>query len=220
MSNKIRCDLKSWDEMRSECGKLGEEIINSKYSADIIIAVARGGLVPAMNLSDILGIKDLASIRVEHWGKTAEKDTGAVIKYGINADLSGRNVLIVDDISDTGESLKAACEYIKKLNPKEVKVAVIHYVTTSKFKPDFYAKTVDRAFEFIWIVYPWNLIEDTINLIKKLNVRCDDTDENANEIKKHLELNYKFSVDEKTLKKVMAEMKRRDGKNGNNKNKN
>ena len=210
MPNKIRCDLKSWDEMRSECEKLGDEIIKSGYHADIIIAVARGGLVPAMNLSDILGVKDLASIRVEHWGKTAEKDTEAIIKYGINADLSGRNVLIVDDVSDTGESLKAACEYIKKLNPKEVKVAVIHYVTTSKFKPDFYAEVVDRTDEFIWIVYPWNLIEDAINLIKKLNVRCDD----ANEIKKQLELNYKFSVNEKTLKKVMGEMERREGKNG------
>ena len=208
MPNKIRCDLKSWDEMRTACEMLAENIIDSEYKADIIIAIARGGLVPAMNLSDILGIKDLVSIRVEHWGKTAEKDAKASLKYPVNIDLSGKNVLIVDDIADTGESLEVACEFTKKLNPKEVKVATIHYVTTSKFKPDFYAEVVDRTDEFIWIIYPWNFIEDCINLIKKLGVQPAE----INEIKQKLENNYKLSVDEETLKKVILEMKRRSKK--------
>ena len=97
-------------------------------------------------------------------------------------------------------------EFIKKLNPEEVKVAVIHYVNTSKFKPDFYAKTVDRKHEFIWIVYPWNFIEDCINLIKKLGLNHAD----SGKIKQELEDNYKLFVDEETLKKVILEMERRN----------
>ena len=213
MKNKIKCESKSWDEMRECCEKLGKEIINSNYKPDIIIAIARGGLTPAMNLSDILGIKDLLSIQIEHWGKTAKKDARAVLKYPVEIDLSEKNVLIVDDIADTGESLEVAYESIKKLNPEEIKVAAIHYVKTSKFKPDFYAETVDRTHEFIWIVYPWNFIEDTINLIKKLDISHSYSDINEiNEIKKELEDNYKFSVDKKTLKKVILEMERRSKK--------
>ena len=210
MKNKIKCELKSWDEMRAACEKIAEKIINSNYKADIIIAIARGGLVPAMNLSDTLGIKDLICLQVEHWGKTAEKDAKAELKHGINIDLSKKNVLIADDISDTGDSLEITYKFIEKLNPGNIKVATIHYVNTSKFKPDFYAEVVDRTNEFIWAVYPWNIVEDTINLIGKLksdiSISCSD----INKIKQELENNYEFSVDEKTLKKIILEMERRD----------
>jgi len=205
MRKKITAKLKSWTGIREACDKIGGKIINSGYKPDIIIAVARGGLVPAMNLSDILGIKDLVSIQVEHWGKTAEKDAKAKLKYNIDIFLPGRKVLIADDISDTGESFEVACEFIKNLNPDEIKTAAIHYVKTSRFKPDFYAETVDRTDEFIWIVYPWNIIEDTINLIEKLGISYSDT----NKIKRELKENYGFVVDGKTLEKITAEMRRR-----------
>lgn len=210
MKNKIKCELKSWDEMRGACEKIGEKIINSNYNPDIIIAIARGGLTPGMNLSDILGIKDMVSIQIEHWGKTAEKGAKAELKYPVEIDLSEKKVLLVDDISDTGESLEIAYKFIEKLNPKEIKTAAIHYVNTSKFKPDFYSELVDRTHEFTWIVYPWNIIEDTINLIKKLKLDISISYHDINKIKQELENNYKFSVDEKTLKKVIVEMERRN----------
>ncbi|PKP54355.1 MAG: phosphoribosyltransferase [Candidatus Altiarchaeales archaeon HGW-Altiarchaeales-3] len=205
MTKRIKCISPSWDDIRAKSEILARNIINSNYNPDIIIAIARGGLVPAMNLSDILGVKNIASIQIKHWSKTAEKDEKVIIEHPVEIDLSGKTVLIAEDISDTGMSLIAAYEFIKKLNPSEIKTAVIHYVTTSKFKPDFCAERVDRKDAFIWVVYPWNFTEDTINLIKKSDASVEDVDE----IKQKLEDNYEFCVDMEKLKKIIPEMKRR-----------
>ena len=56
-------------------------------------------------LCDYLGVKDLVSLKIEHWGVTATPDGKAQIKYPFDIDLTGKNVLVVDDITDTGESM-------------------------------------------------------------------------------------------------------------------
>lgn len=76
-----------------------------------------------------------------------------------------RDVLIVDDITDTGKSLIQAKEYVSDLNPSEIKTATLQYLDTSKANPDFVGERLD---EWAWIVYPWNFIEDMIDLIEQL----------------------------------------------------
>ena len=49
--------------------------------------------------------KELISIKTEHWGSTANMDGKAVLAGKTNYDMSGKKVLLVDDITDTGESL-------------------------------------------------------------------------------------------------------------------
>src|SRR3989337_221171 len=94
-------------------------------------------------------------IKVDHWGITATKDGKAHLRYPLNADLSGKNVLIVDDITDTGESMKIATEFTKKLNPKQIRTATIFHIRTSKFVPDYYGREID----WVWVMWPWNYVE-------------------------------------------------------------
>ncbi|MCQ4350354.1 MAG: phosphoribosyltransferase [Sulfolobales archaeon] len=164
---KIPVKVVSWQEIVDWSYGLAERIIDSGYRVDVIIAIARGGLVPSRILADRLGVVDVISLKVEHWVQTASRNPEARIKYPYTVDLSGKNVLIVDDIADTGDSLILAKDYAKRnFNPKEIRTATLQVITqTTKYVPDYYYLEVK---DWAWFMYPWNYWEDVINLVKKL----------------------------------------------------
>jgi hypothetical protein len=125
--------------------------------------MSRGGFSPARILCDHLNIKRLASIQIEYYtGIGTTKKTPHVI-FPLNADVEGLNVLIVDDVADTGHSLKLAIEHIQKNHPKTMKTATIHTKPWSSLKPDFCALEVNE-----WIVYPWEVVESLNSVIRML----------------------------------------------------
>ena len=164
-SEGFKCNLLNWTDVFNLAKAAAKKIEDSGYRPDFIVALARGGLVPARTLSDLLGIKDVAAIKVEHWGVTARPDKKAHIAHGINVDLSGRKVLIVDDITDTGESMRVAIDAVQKLNPAEIRTVALQHINGSKHVPDYYAEEIQT---WTWMIYPWNFVEDLTNLLGKL----------------------------------------------------
>lgn len=162
--NEFKCRPLSWDEVHGIARDVSRKIRSSGFRPDMIVALARGGLVPARIMSDFLEIKDLAAIKVEHWGITASPDKKARLKYPITVELDGKNVLIVDDITDTGDSLLLALEHIRSLHPLEVRTATLQHIRGAKCKPDFFGEELN---DWVWIIYPWNFMEDLGNLILK-----------------------------------------------------
>ena len=110
----------SWSDIERWSEGILNMVVSDNYKPDIVIGIARGGLVPARMMSDYLFIKDLLTIKTEHWGLTASMDGKAVLKSKLDYDISNKRILIVDDITDTGESIKLTYDYIKSLNPLEV----------------------------------------------------------------------------------------------------
>ncbi|RLF19779.1 MAG: phosphoribosyltransferase [Thermoprotei archaeon] len=164
---KVNCKLVKWEEVINWCRELALKIIKSGWMPDIIVAIARGGYVPARLLCDFLYLNDLVSIQVSHWGKAAEITGEATVRHPLNEDFTGKKVLIVDDIADTGDSIILAKKYIEKhCNPAEVKVATMQWISkVCKIKPDYY---VDEVKEWIWYQYPWTRLEDTTQFIQKM----------------------------------------------------
>ena len=160
----ITCVTPSWIEMVEYSRQTTSLIKKSGFKPDIIIALSRGGLVPARIFCDFLHIKNCYSIKIDHWGLTATKDGKARINHGLNMDLSGKNVLIVDDITDTGESLELAKAHIENLGPMSLKTATLIHLSNSKYTPDYFG--IQR--EWAWIIFPWNYQEDLVNLTKKM----------------------------------------------------
>ncbi|EQD37993.1 Phosphoribosyltransferase domain protein, partial [mine drainage metagenome] len=117
---QFKARLVTWEEIVDWCLSLRSSIVVD-YQPDSIIGLSRGGLVPARLLSDYLWIKDLFSVKTEHWGITASKDGEARISADVSLPVKGRKVLIVDDITDTGSSMKLAVDTIKKLGPASIK---------------------------------------------------------------------------------------------------
>lgn len=164
---KVPVKVVSFDEIVEWSRLLAEKIRGSGWSPDVIVAIARGGYVPARLLCDWLGVTDLVSIQVVHWPAAAQVAEKAYVKYPVNVDLSGKRVLIVDDIVDTGDSVELAKRSIEGCcRPAEVKTAALQLITSvAKFVPDFYAVEVK---EWAWFAYPWNAVEDAVGFIMKI----------------------------------------------------
>lgn len=165
---KFKCVLYTWDDIQKLCKKLSEKIKKSGYSPDVVVAIARGGWIPARIVCDHLDIKDLYSVKTEHWGVVATKTGEAKITQPLNVNLEGKKVLIVDDVADTGDTIRLVLEHVRELSPSDVKVAVVDYKKTSKFLPDFYAAEMEN---WKWIVYPWSIKEDLRSLIEKAGAK-------------------------------------------------
>jgi len=203
-SDKFECEIMSWDQFYKLAKEAGEKIKASGYTPDIIVGLARGGWCLARVLCDLLGVKDLVSLKVEHWGITATPDGKAKLKYPFNIDLSGKRVLVVDDITDTGESMRISVEYVKTLNPLEVKTVTLRHIEGSKFKPDYYAEEITWR----WVIFPWNFTEDLCNLIERIQGKVDDPYDKKL-LKAKLKENFNIEVDEDTIGEILKEIDRR-----------
>ena len=197
---KFDCWLPTWDELHDHIRNIVKKIKKDKYHPDIVIALSRGGFVPARVICDLLIIKDLISIKVDHWGVTAAKDGKAHLRYPIKTDLTGKKVLIVDDITDTGESMIIAKDFVKKLNPKEIKTAAIFHIKHSKFVPAYYSEEIN----WIWVMWPWNYIEDMCNIVPK--VLDEKSGHSIKDIRKRLKERFKIEITEEHLLEIIGEL--------------
>ncbi|WMT51699.1 MAG: phosphoribosyltransferase [Ferroplasma sp.] len=191
----------SWKDIEDWTKGIMKMIVKDGYNPDIIVGIARGGLVPARMVADYLFKKDLLSIKTEHWGVTATMDGKAVLKEKLNYDVSGKKVLIVDDITDTGESMRLSYNYIKSLNPSELKTTSMLYVNGSSYTPDYYGKGLSKE-EWAWFVFPWNVYEDTYNLSKKFM----DVPVDVNTLSEKLRENYNLNVEDVNLLEVLNDI--------------
>ncbi len=164
---KIKTKLVSWDEIVSWARDLSRKIEESNYRPDVVVAIARGGFVPARLVCDFLMIENLISIQSQHWTEAAKVEEKAIIKFPYKLDLNNGKVLIVDDIVDTGDSVLLAKDFIRKnWNVSDVRVAVLQWISpVAKFKPDYYSVEVR---EWIWFQYPWTRLEDTYQFLKRI----------------------------------------------------
>jgi len=201
---KFDCWLPSWDELYGYIKEIAKKIKKDNYRPDIVIALSRGGFVPARVICDLMIIKDLVSIKVDHWGVTASKDGKAHLRYPIDVDLTGKKVLIVDDITDSGESMIVAKEFVQKLNPKEIKTVAIFHIKHSKFIPDYYGKEID----WVWVMWPWNYIEDMCNILPK--VLNEKKGRSIKGIKKDLKERFKIDITEQAVIEIMGELESRN----------
>ena len=200
-AEKFECEVMSWELFYSLSKKVAGKIIDSGYKADIIVGLARGGWVLSRVLCDFLVVKDLLSLKVEHWGITATPDGKAQIKYPFDEDLTGLKVLVVDDITDTGQSMIVATDYVKTKNPLEIRTATLRHIKDSEFTPDYYGDRVP----WLWYIFPWNYTEDMCNIVPKLAAKADS----IQEVKRLLKEYNNIDLEEAEIVRVLDEAKRR-----------
>lgn len=161
----FRCKLVTWAEIQHWCDELAYSVEQSNWRPDAVVALTRGGLVPARIVCDHFTNKNLYTVKVEHWGVTAHPDGEAKLTSPLGQDLTGKKVLVVDDITDTGKSLTTAIDHIQETgNPAEIRGAAMLHLTASAYRPDFFAH---EQSEWTWFVFPWNLYEDLTHLTPK-----------------------------------------------------
>jgi hypothetical protein len=121
-----------------------------EYKPDVIVGISRGGLIPAVRLSHILGDVEFKVIDVKFYKDIGERGEKPVITIPLHGDLEGKKVVIVDDVSDTGKTLQVVIEEVKNRGAKDIKVACLAMKPWTSVVPDFYVFRTDK-----WIVFPW-----------------------------------------------------------------
>lgn len=198
--DSFRCELVSFHEVLRLSKNLAQKIKASGYMPDLIVAIGRGGFVPGRLVSDFLLFNDLTSMKIEHYSRAADMRAEARIKFPVPVDITGKKVLIVDDVTDTGETLKLAVDYVLNLKPAEIRTAVLQHKTCSTFMPDFYAQKIVK---WRWIIYPWAKYEDFAGFAEKIIVnRTLDLSQIIAEFKHR----YEIEIGETELLEILTDL--------------
>jgi hypoxanthine phosphoribosyltransferase len=151
----------TWDHIDIACWDIYKEITRDGFKPDLVIGLTRGGLVPATILSHKFDVPmDTVKISLrDHISK------GGLYKdFGVPQ----ANILIVDDINDTGATikhLKQVWEHNLLANWSELWHKKIIFATivdniSSEARVDYHYTTINKAEEDVWIVYPWEKYEN------------------------------------------------------------
>ncbi|MGC9011649.1 phosphoribosyltransferase [Thermogladius sp.] len=164
---RVKVKLVSWEEIVEWSRGLANIVKSSGFKPDVVVALSRGGYVPGRLVCDFLGVENLLSIQSQHWTEAAKAEERAIIKFPYQLDLRGFKVLVVDDIVDTGDTLKLARDFIaENWRPSELRTAALQWISSvAKFKPDYYYIEVK---DWWWFQYPWTRLEDTTQFIKRM----------------------------------------------------
>jgi hypoxanthine phosphoribosyltransferase len=145
-------EILRWEPFGEATRSLAQQIKDSGYRPSIILAIARGGLLPAGALAYALGAKNVFMISVEFYTGVDERlDFPVMLPPLLNAvDIAGAHVLIVDDVADTGATLQLVKDFCAT-HVAEVRCAVIYEKPRSVVKCEYVWRRTDR-----WVNFPWS----------------------------------------------------------------
>ena len=131
----------TWDDIYQNSLSLAAEIRRlEKVPFDTLVGISRGGLIFCRILSDLLDIQDVRILKCEYYTDVGETSKRPLISQELHGDLKGKNVLVVDDVSDSGKSLVAIIDYLKQKKPIRLRVATLYMKPSSSQIPDYFAR--------------------------------------------------------------------------------
>ena len=141
-----------WDEFGTGARELAAQIQASGYVANVMLAIARGGLPVVGAVSYALGVKNCATINVEYYTGIDERlDVPVILPPLLDvADLSDARLLVVDDVADTGETLRLVADTLRP-SVADLRTAVLYEKSRSVVRCDYVWRRTER-----WIEFPWS----------------------------------------------------------------
>lgn len=125
--NKREKTLFSREEIQTRVQELGNEITEIyKNNNLVVVSLLRGSFIFAADLVREISIPVEVDFMTTSSYENDEVSSGIVnIVHDIRADIKGKDVLIVDDIMDSGYTLKRVIEHIRLKDPNSVKICVM-----------------------------------------------------------------------------------------------
>ena len=147
-------ELMQWSDLGGASRFLAEAAHGDGFVPDVILGIARGGLLPAAAVAYALGVKNTFTMNVEFYTGVDERlAQPEILPPPLDgASLAGRRVLLVDDVSDSGRTLALAVELLQGLDA-DVRSVTLYTKPRTILVPDYCWRTTDR-----WIVFPWSAL--------------------------------------------------------------
>ncbi|MGQ9459905.1 MAG: phosphoribosyltransferase [Candidatus Bathyarchaeaceae archaeon] len=162
MISELEFEIPSWDQVYGLLLNLANNVRKTGFKPDVIVGVCRGGWPPARVMSDLLENPKLANVTAEFYVGVAETKGKPVITQPVSVSVKDKKVLVVDDVADTGESLRLVRTHLEERGASEVKIATIYYKPWSIVIPDYYGKETRS-----WIIFPWERKETVRKVVEK-----------------------------------------------------
>lgn len=150
----------SWETFGTATRQLAESIAADGWIPDIVVAVARGGLTVGGALAYALGVKNCGAINVEFYtGVDSRLDVPVVLPPSLNLiDITDLDVLIADDVADTGHTLRLVREVLAQ-HVREARTAVLYHKPQSVIVTNYSWKQTDA-----WVNFPWSSLPPVAGL--------------------------------------------------------
>ena len=165
MAAALKFEAPSWSRIYDMLLDLAGRIRKDRFKPDIIVGISRGGWPPARVLSDLLSNPNVANVRAEFYLGIAETGSEPTLTQPVSVKTRGKKILIVDEVADTGKSLKMVREHIVQEGAKEARTVTVYYKPWSIVRPDYFAKETSD-----WIVFPWEIKET----LRKVIAKCEE----------------------------------------------
>jgi hypoxanthine phosphoribosyltransferase len=145
-------EVLTWTTFPVAIRELAERVVASGFVPDVVVAVARGGLVPGGAMAYALGTKGVGTLNVEFYtdiGQTLD-DPRVLPPLMDTSDLPGSKVLVVDDVADSGRTLALVMDMLAK-HGAEARSVVLYTKPRTIIRPDYSWRDTD-----LWITFPWS----------------------------------------------------------------
>ena len=145
-------EILTWERYGTAVHELAQSVADSGFVPDVVLAVARGGLIPAGSVAYALDCKNLFTMNVEFYtGVGTTLPAPQLLPPFLDlAELNDIGVLVVDDVADSGRTLELVVNVCHE-HAAEVRSAVIYEKPRSLIAPDYVWRRTD-----LWINFPWS----------------------------------------------------------------
>ena len=142
----------SWSEYGNLAEALAEKVRANGRRYDLVVGIARGGIPVAMVVSDHLNVK-IDFVNVKSYNDIGKRTAPRILSTLVEG-VEGKDVLLVDDLVDQGDTLAFMKKYLADQRPVSLETAVLFRKPWSKVGPDYFLETVSE-----WVVFPFELGE-------------------------------------------------------------
>jgi hypothetical protein len=139
----------TWDVFGELCRALAVKVAQSGYAPELVVGIAKAGVIPGAVVASMLAC-DFFSMKISRDTDSGKMRARPKIIQAAPREALGKRVLIVDEITTSGDTLRMATNALRQVGPAEIKTAT-NFVKAGSFKPDFYALETTST-----VVFPWD----------------------------------------------------------------
>jgi hypoxanthine phosphoribosyltransferase len=147
-------EVLTWDDFGTASRELAAEVIRSGFETDIVVAIARGGLLLAGGIAYALGVKSCGAVNAEFYtGIGTRLPEPIMLPPLLDAEsIVGKKVLLVDDVSDSGRTLAMVVQLLQA-GGAEVRTVCLYSKPGTVLEPTYTWRRTSR-----WITFPWSAL--------------------------------------------------------------
>jgi hypoxanthine phosphoribosyltransferase len=145
-------EILGWAEFGGAARELAASVHGSGFAPDVVVAIARGGLLLAGAIAYALNVKSCGALNAEFYTGIDERLEEPVIlaPFLDEVSLHGKRVLLADDVSDSGRTLKMVLDLITRAGA-DVRTVCLYSKPATVLEPDYVWRKTPK-----WIAFPWS----------------------------------------------------------------